>query len=178
MWPIFWGSPSVDRKPFNWNALRTEFAIQTTQFISFLSSLRNRRGDLLQKRSFLKEENINWHRNDLSPPKWEDPSCRFLAMTLKVDREGNDAISTDASSVESVDGDLFVAFNNGNHPESVTLPSLPAEMEWLRLVDTALPFPGYFSEDGEPVLEQIEELVTYEMKSHSCVLFEAKSTSG
>ncbi|KAH7863389.1 hypothetical protein Vadar_016824 [Vaccinium darrowii] len=172
------GSPSVDRKPFDWNALRTEFAIQTTQFISFLSSLRNRRGDLLQKRSFLKEENINWHGSDLSPPKWEDPSCRFLAMTLKVDREGNDVISTDASSVESVDGDLFVAFNNGNHPESVTLPPLPAEMEWLRLVDTALPFPGFFSEDGEPVLEQIDELVTYEMKSHSCVLLEAKGTSG
>lgn len=165
------GSPSyLDRNPFDWNALRTGFALQTTQFISFLSSLRNRRRDLLQKRSFLKEENIDWHGSDLSPPKWEDPSSRFLAMTLKVDREGNDLIS----DVSIVSGDLFVAFNGGNQSESIVLPPPPPEeMEWLRLVDTALPFPGFFSEDGEPVPEQMAGLVTYEMKSHSCVLFEA-----
>ncbi|KAE9463896.1 hypothetical protein C3L33_04086, partial [Rhododendron williamsianum] len=81
-------------------------------------------------------------------------------------------------TIELEFGDLFVAFNGGNQSESIVLPPPPPEeMEWLRLVDTALPFPGFFSEDGEPVLEQMAGLVTYEMKSHSCVLFEAKSIS-
>ncbi|XP_062107471.1 isoamylase 2, chloroplastic-like [Humulus lupulus] len=36
-----------DRKSFDWNALKTDFGCQVTQFISFLSSLRQRRSDLL-----------------------------------------------------------------------------------------------------------------------------------
>ncbi|KAA8543207.1 hypothetical protein F0562_021298 [Nyssa sinensis] len=182
------GSPAYgDRKPFDWNALRTGFGIQTTQFISFLSSLRMRRSDLLQKRNFLKEENIDWHGSDQFPPKWEDPSSRFLTMTLKADKEesrlssessllsGESSLLSGESSLLS--GDLFIAFNAANHSESVILPPPPPEMAWLCLVDTALPFPGFFSEDGEPVLEQMAGFVTYKMKSHSCALFEARSLS-
>lgn len=169
------GSPEYgDRRAFDWNALRTGFGIQTTQFISFLSSLRMRRGDLLQRRSFLREEKIDWHARDQTPPKWDDPLSRFLAMTLKVDgREESDPLSSEPSS--RLNGDLFVAFNGADQSESVLLPPPPEGMAWVRLVDTALPFPGFFSEEGEPVLEQMAGLVTYEMKSHSCVLFEAKS---
>uniref|UniRef100_A0A5B7BBD7 Glycosyl hydrolase family 13 catalytic domain-containing protein n=1 Tax=Davidia involucrata TaxID=16924 RepID=A0A5B7BBD7_DAVIN len=163
-----------NRKPFDWNALRTGFGIQITQFISFLSSLRTRRSDLLQKRSFLKEENIDWHGSDQSPPKWEDPSSRFLAMTLKADKEEG-RLNSESSLLS---GDLFIAFNAADHSESLVLPPPPAEMAWLCLVDTAHPFPGFFSEDGEPVLELMAGLVTYEMKSHSCVLFEARSLRG
>lgn len=153
------GSPSYsDRKHLNWAALNTAFGVQITRFISYLSSLRERRSDLLQKREFLKEENINWHDLDLSKPKWDDPSAKFLAMVLKAEEKG----------------DLFVAFNAGEHLENVTLPSPPEEMEWVCLVDTALPFPGFFSSDGVPVSEQTPGLVTYEMKSYSSVLFEAK----
>ncbi|XP_059660525.1 isoamylase 2, chloroplastic [Cornus florida] len=168
------GSPAYkDRKSFDWNALGTAFAIQTTQFISFLSSLRVRRSDLLQKRNFLKEENIDWHGSDQSPPRWDDPSSRFLSMTLKADKEES-KLDADSSHLS---GDLFIAVNAADHPESVILPPPPAEMVWLRLVDTALPFPGFFSKDGEPILEKTGDLVTYEMKSHSCILFEAKSLS-
>nr|AOQ26242.1 ISA2 [Actinidia deliciosa] len=168
------GSPAYgDRKPYDWNALRTGFGIQTTQFISFLSSLRVRRSDLLQKRSFLKEENIDWYGSDQSLPTWDDRSSRFLAMTLKVEREENES----SSEFSSLNGDLFVAFNSADQSERVILPPPPPEMVWLRLVDTAVPFPGFFSRDGEPVLEQMAGLVTYEMKSHSCVLFEAKKLS-
>ncbi|XP_052187699.1 isoamylase 2, chloroplastic [Diospyros lotus] len=164
------GSPSYgDRKPLDWNALSTGFGIQTTKFISFLSSLRMRRSDLLQKRNFLGEDNIEWHGIDQSPPKWEDPSSRFLAMTLKVDKDGSDS-SSELSALKG--GDLFVAFNAADHSERVILPPPPAEMAWVRLVDTALPFPGFFSEDGDPALEQEE--AGYEMKSHSCVLLEAR----
>ncbi|KAL6978492.1 isoamylase [Sarracenia purpurea var. burkii] len=163
------GSPAYDdRKPFDWNALRTGFGIQTLQFISFLSSLRMRRSDLLQRRRFLKEENIEWRGRDQSLPNWEDPTSRFLGMTLKVDEDSSDSRDSDI-------GDLFVAFNRADHSEIVILPRPPPKMEWLRLVDTALPFPGFFSKDGEHVLEQMTELLTYEMQARSCVLFEARS---
>lgn len=164
------GSTSYgSRKPFDWNALSTGFGIQTTQFISFLSSLRMRRSDLLQKRNFLKEENIDWHGSDQNPPRWEDPSCKFLAMTLKVDKPGS-GLSSESSHVE---GDMFIAFNAAGRSESVTLPEVPEGMTWHRLVDTALPFPGFFSNDSEPVIRQ-----PYEMKSHSCMLLEANIHDG
>lgn len=168
------GSPAyTDRKPFDWNALKTGFGIQTSQFISFLSSFRMRRSDLLQKRNFLKEENIDWHGRDQFPPKWEDPSRRFLAMTLRADKVES-PLSTESSHLR---GDLFIAFNAADHSESVILPTPPEGMSWLCMVDTALPFPGFFSTNGEPLPKQKAELVAYKMKSHSCALFEASSPS-
>lgn len=160
------GSPAYDaRKSFDWNTLRTGFGIQITQFISFLSNLRMRRSDLLQKRTFLKEENIQWHGSDQSPPKWDDPSSKFLAMTLKAD-----AVFSQ-TSVSDIGGDLFVAFNGAGDSGSVILPPPPTDMVWHRLVDTALPFPGFFDAKGTPVED---ELVAYEMNSHSCLLLEAQ----
>lgn len=168
------GSPSYSsRKLFDWNALTTGYAIQITQFIAFLSSLRIRRCDLLQKRNFLKVENIEWHGSSGSPPGWEDPSCKFLAMALKADKPVSQS-GSDLSRVMTT-GDLFIAFNAANHPESIFLPPAPKGMVWHRLVDTALPFPGFFDVDGEPVPEQMAGLVKYQMKSHSCSLFEAKT---
>lgn len=164
----FGGSPVyADRKPLDWNALRSGFGIQVTQFISFLSSLKIRRSDLLQRRSFLKEDNIEWHGPKQSPPRWDDPSCKFLAVTLKADAQSNES----TSSSPNVHGDLFVAFNSADHSEKVALPPLAVDATWVCLVDTALPFPGFFTVDGVPLEDG---LVTYEMKSHSCILFESR----
>ncbi|KAK8588290.1 hypothetical protein V6N13_087225 [Hibiscus sabdariffa] len=157
------------RKHLDWNAMTTGFGIQTTKFISFLSSLRKRRSDLLQKRSFLKEENIEWHGSNQSPPVWEDLSCKFLAMTLKADK-AEDQLSSEASELK---GDLFIAINGADKAETIILPPTPEGMAWRRLVDTALPYPGFFSVDGKLVREQIMGLAAYEMKSRSCTLFEA-----
>ncbi|XP_077217716.1 debranching enzyme 1 [Tasmannia lanceolata] len=157
-----------NRRYFDWNSLRTGFGVQTTKFIAFLGSLRMRRSDLLQKRNFLKEENIDWHGNDQSQPNWEDPSCKFLAMTLKTEK--------DEEQPSSDRGDLFIAFNASEFSESVILPQLSEGIEWLRLVDTALPFPGFFLMDGDPV-QQTEGLATYEIQPHSCALFEAQRSS-
>ncbi|CAL5193625.1 unnamed protein product [Lathyrus oleraceus] len=156
-------------KPFNWAALKTGFGKQTIQFISFLTSLRTRRSDLLQSRSFLKEENIEWRGIDEAPPKWEDPSCKFLAMTLKAERNEHQESSVSSDIL----GDLFVAFNADDCPETVVLPLPPEGMSWYRIIDTALPFPGFFLNNGDLVLEQMSGLSTYEMKSYSCILFEA-----
>ncbi|XP_065861185.1 isoamylase 2, chloroplastic [Euphorbia lathyris] len=158
-----------DRKPYDWNALSTGFGTQMTQFISYLSSLRARRNDLFQKRNFLKEEIIDWHGNDGSSPSWEDPSCKFLAVLLETDEA---EINSECSNIN---GDIYMAFNAGGHSKSVILPPVPEGMEWHRLIDTALPFPGFFTDKGEAVAEQIEGLIAYEMKSHSCTLFEASN---
>lgn len=168
------GSPAyAERKPFNWDSLKTGFGIQTTEFISFLSSLRVRRSDLLQKKNFLKEENIVWCGIDLNPPNWEDPESKFLGMTLKVYK---DEIHP-TSSAPCLNGNMFFAFNAADHSESILLPPPPTNMEWRCLVDTALPYPEFFSMDGNPVFELMPELV-YEMKSHSCILFESRLRSG
>ncbi|MBA0686183.1 hypothetical protein Goari_013798 [Gossypium aridum] len=164
------GSPSCgSRKHLDWNTMTTGFGIQTTKFISFLISLRKSRSDLLQKRNFLKEENIEWHGSNRSPPGWEDPSCKFLAMRLKADKaEGQ--LSSEASQLK---GDLFIAFNAADRAETIILPPPPEGMAWRQLVDTALPYPGFFSTDGKPICEQMMGLVVYKMKSRSCILFEA-----
>ncbi|KAL0412793.1 UNVERIFIED_CONTAM: Isoamylase 2, chloroplastic [Sesamum radiatum] len=158
----------ADRKPLDWNAFRAGFGTQVTQFISFLSLLRRRRSDILQRRNFLKEDNIEWHGTDQTPPMWDDLSCNFLAMTLKAD-----ALSSQPTSGSpNAGGDLFVAFNSANHLQKVALPQLAVDSTWVRLVDTALPFPGFFTVDGVPLEAG---LATYEMKSHSCILFEARN---
>lgn len=162
------GSPDYgDRKPFDWDAMRTHFGIQTVQFISFLSSLRFRRRDLLQRKSFLREENIMWYGKDLASPLWDDLNSKFLAMTLKT--MADDEAVSDSFRLF---GDLFLAFNAAEHSERIMVPAAPTGMVWYRLVDTGLSYPGFFSSDG--VLFD-GGLFSYDMQSHSCALFEARS---
>ncbi|GLT47182.1 hypothetical protein SLA2020_208950 [Shorea laevis] len=91
-------------------------------------------------------------------------------MTLKADKPESQSNSKASQAM----GDLFIAFNAAKHSENVILPPPPEGMAWHCLVDTALPFPGFITIHGKPVLEQMVGLVTYEMKSHSCTLFEAR----
>ncbi|KAI9082823.1 hypothetical protein K1719_035153 [Acacia pycnantha] len=166
------GSPAYgDRKSLDWSAMNSGFGKQVSQFILFLTKLRNRRSDLFQRRSFWKEENIEWHGSDLAPPKWDDPSCKFLAMTLKVERDPL-LVSSETSNLSV--GDVFMALNAAAQSETAVLPPPPEGMSWRCLVDTSLPFPGFFSSNGEFVLgpEQTAGLFTYEVKSHSCILLE------
>ncbi|XP_072961013.1 isoamylase 2, chloroplastic [Typha angustifolia] len=155
------GSPSYsDREPIDWNGLRTAYGMQVTQFVAYLSSLRTRRGDIFQRKDFLKVENISWHGTDQSEPNWVDPSCKFISMALKAAM-----------------GDLFLSFNASDHSESVTLPEQPEGSVWLRLVDTALPFPGFFASDSDSPVHEAAGLLSYEIKAHSCALFEAKRST-
>ncbi|GER54976.1 debranching enzyme 1 [Striga asiatica] len=150
----------TDRKPLNWNALRSGFGVQMMQYISFLSSLKVRKCDFFQRRSFMKEDSIEWRGVEDSAPDWDDPSCKFLSLTLKGDEKTSER------------DEIFVAFNSGDRLEKVVLPSLAVGRTWVRLVDTGLPFPGFFSADGFLIGDEME---IYEMKAHSCVLFEARS---
>lgn len=157
-----------DRKPFNWDALKTEFAVHTIQFIGFLSSFRTRRKDLLQRKTFAKIENLNWHGPIPDQPQWEDSSSSFLAVSLKPERNENESRSTL--------GDLYIAFNSQQASVSATLPQLPDGMLWHRLVDTSLPFPETFSMEGTATDMLGISFFAYQMQPHSCVLFEARST--
>ncbi|XP_010474952.1 PREDICTED: isoamylase 2, chloroplastic-like [Camelina sativa] len=174
------GSPLLEsRKSFDWNMIASAFGTQITQFISFMTSVRARRSDVFQRRNFLKPENIAWYANDQTTPKWEDPACKFLALGIKAEAEEEETASLVEPTEPNKNNDLFIGFNASDHPESVILPSLSDGSKWRRLVDTALPFPGFFSVQGETVVaeEQMQQLVVYEMKPYSCTLFETVSST-
>ncbi|XP_076957756.1 isoamylase 2, chloroplastic-like [Bidens hawaiensis] len=157
-----------DRKPFNWKALKTGFAVQMIEFISFLGSLRVKRSDYFQRREFFKAENIDWYGPDLNTPNWEDPTSKFIAMNLKFDQNDESQLTSD----------MFAAFNSGDGPITATLPPPRLGMVWVRLVDTGLSYPGFFSMTGEPVVEKVPGSLSYQMTPHSCVLLEIRSLDG
>ncbi|KAF2590469.1 hypothetical protein F2Q70_00037933 [Brassica cretica] len=158
------GSPLLEsRKPFDWNMLASGFGAQITQFISFMTSVRARRSDVFQRSKFLKPESIVWYANGQTTPNWEDTASRFLALRIKAESE--------EETTEPKNNDLFIGFNASDHLEKVILPSLPeGRSKWRRLVDTALPFPGFFSVEGETVVTE-DELIVYEMKPYSLMTF-------
>ncbi|PAN19701.1 hypothetical protein PAHAL_3G291600 [Panicum hallii] len=161
------GSTSYkDRGPLNWKAMKTMFVKEVTGFISFLSALRSRRADIFQRREFLKLENIHWYGSNLSEPRWEDPTSNFLCMHINPELDEN--------VPDSVRGDLYICFNANEESVSATLPALAEGSMWLRLVDTSLAFPGFFSSESSPKVHQVLGFSSYQVKAHSCVLFESK----
>ncbi|KAM3410302.1 hypothetical protein ACQJBY_002483 [Aegilops geniculata] len=161
------GSTSYkDRVPLNWKALKTSFVKEVTGFISFLAALRSRRGDIFQRREFLKLENISWHGNNLSEPRWEDPTSRFLCMHIIAEN--------DVNTPELTRGDLYICLNANEEPASATLPAPAEGSVWLRLVDTSLALPGFFTNESNLKVHQVLGYSSYEVKAHSCVLFESK----
>ncbi|XP_062181624.1 isoamylase 2, chloroplastic-like [Phragmites australis] len=161
------GSTSYkDKGSLNWKALKTTFVKEVTGFISFLTALRSRLGDIFQRREFLNLENIHWYGSDLSEPQWEDPTSNFLCMHINAELDEN--------VPDSVRVDLYICFNANEEPVSATLPALAEGSMWLRLVDTSLAFPGFFSSESIPNAHQVSGLSSHQVKAHSCVLFESK----
>ncbi|KAL6842209.1 hypothetical protein ACP4OV_027972 [Aristida adscensionis] len=162
------GSTSyMDRGPLNWKSLKTTFVKEVTGFIAFLTQFRTRRGDIFQRTEFLKLENIHWYGSDLSEPQWVDTTSNFLCMHVNAELGEN--------VPDSVRGDLYICFNASEESVSATLPALAEGSVWLRLVDTSLPFPGFFSsESHNPKVHQVPGLSSHQLKAHSCVLFESK----
>ncbi|CAM0955722.1 unnamed protein product [Alopecurus aequalis] len=154
-----------ERVALNWNGLKTTFVKEVTGFISFLAALRCRRGDIFQRRKFLKLENITWHGSDLSEPQWEDPTSKFLCMHVIGENDGN--------TPDSIKGDLYICFNANEESMSATLPAPAEGSVWLCLVDTSLQLPGFFATESNPKMHQVLGYSSYEVKAHSCVLFES-----
>ncbi|KAG8085473.1 hypothetical protein GUJ93_ZPchr0010g10522 [Zizania palustris] len=157
-----------DRGPLNWRGMKISFVKEVTRFISFLTALRSRRGDIFQRREFLKLENIHWYGSNLSEPGWDDPNSNFLCMHINAE--------VDKMVADSVRGDLYICFNANAESVSATLPAIAEGSMWVRLVDTSLAFPGFFSPESNLKALQVPGLSSYNVEAHTCVLFESKST--
>ncbi|PON52858.1 hypothetical protein TorRG33x02_307030 [Trema orientale] len=75
----------LQTKPLSLKDDLNKHVISFLSFISFLSSLRRRQSDLLQKRKFLEKETLSGMKieNDEPPPKLE--SSKFLDLSLRAD---------------------------------------------------------------------------------------------
>ncbi|XP_060172245.1 isoamylase 1, chloroplastic isoform X2 [Lycium barbarum] len=80
-------------------------------------------------------ETLQWHGHFPRTPDWSETS-RFVAFTL----------------VDKVKGELYVAFNAGHLPVTITLPVRPG-YRWKPLVDTGKPAPFDFLADDVPERE-------------------------
>ncbi|CAN6449875.1 unnamed protein product [Victoria cruziana] len=158
----------ISRKSFDWRGLHTDFGIQTCHFLAFLSALRKEKYELFQRKNFIEADYLDWHGPHLTEALWSDTSSKFLSVTLKREKGERGSKLTA--------GDMYLAFNACESSIAVALPQLPAELTWFCLVDTALPYPAFFSMKGTP-FDQPAVRPSYEMKSHSCALFEAQLVS-
>eukprot|EP00249_Psilotum_nudum_P016568 c25886_g1_i3 orf=55-2838(+) len=162
------GSTSFEERSYNWDALKTEYGIQTTQFISSLSTFRSRRSDLLQCHEFISLANVKWHGVKPDQLEWMSTDSSFLAVSLQPNFTG----SNPNRSV----GDIYIGFNPHNESVVVSLPALPEGMIWHRIVDTSLPYPENFVQDGISVEISEEDASpggTYKFQSYTCALLEA-----
>ena len=69
---------------------------------------------------------------------------------------------------------MSICFNANEEPASATLPAPAEGSVWLRLVDTSLALPGFFTTESNLKVHQVLGYSSYEVKAHSCVLFESK----
>lgn len=133
---------------FQWKQLEGKFD-NHFRFFGKVINLR-RQHPLLGRAGFLTKGDVTWHEDN-----WEDPDSHFLAFTL---HEG-----------ERKGGDIYAAFNAHTFSVDVRLPSPPMGRSWYRLVDTNLPSPADFVEEGIQLLEG-----AYNMASFSCIVLLAK----
>lgn len=134
---------------YQWKQLESK---RDFQFRFFASTIRFRKEHpLLGRESFLSDNDVTWHEHD-----WSNPESRFIAFTLHERNLGG--------------GDLYVAFNSHNFSVPVEVPAPPSGKHWVRVVDTNLPSPDDFCDEGKVRVGN-----HYEMSSFSSVVFHARS---
>jgi len=84
---------------------------------------------------------IAWFGTELDPAPWDDPNARTLCFRLDGKEAGPDAPRCL----------LFLVLNPDDRTRRVSLPPLPAGDRWHRVVDTSLPSPLDFADEGEAV---------------------------
>jgi len=84
---------------------------------------------------------IAWFGTELDPAPWEDPNARTLCFRLDGKEAGPDAPRCL----------LFLVLNPDDRTRRVSLPLPPAGDRWHRVVDTSLPSPLDFADEGEEV---------------------------
>lgn len=104
-------------------------------------------------------ERLQWHGRTPGMPDWSKTS-RFVAFTM----------------VDSVKGEIYVAFNTSHLPIIITLPERPG-YRWQPLVDTSKPAPFDFLSNDVPERDtavkqysQFTEANLYPMLSYSSII--------
>lgn len=125
---------------FQWDTLEQE-----ADFFRFYRGLIHMRRDnpIITRNHFLCSEEVVWHGLEPNRPDWSTDN-RFIAYTL-VDQEGIN--------------DLYIAFNADKQEARITLPG--SRGDWYRLVNTSLPSPEDFSQEGHLVTEEAIVLPPY-----------------
>jgi glycogen operon protein len=85
---------------------------------------------------------IAWFGTDLDDVSWGDPNGRTLCYRLDGKEAGEGA----------PDCLLFFVLNPGDELKRVRLPDVPQGLRWHRAVDTSLPAPMDFADEGQEVV--------------------------
>lgn len=108
----------------------------------------------LQRTSFLKTKNIDWHGTLPFKPNWTS-HVAFIAMTLHEGREGKD---------------IYIAFNAHENTSHVELPNPPRGHHWQWVVNTANDSPEDIYEGNTgPHLEGL----SYPMSPFSAIVLQS-----
>ncbi|KAK6272901.1 hypothetical protein POUND7_009984 [Theobroma cacao] len=109
---------------FRWDK-KEECSSDFFRFCCLMTKFR-RECESLGLNDFPTAERLQWHGHTPGMPDWSDRS-RFVAFTL----------------IDSVKGEIYVAFNTSYLPVTITLPEHPG-YRWEPLVDTSKPAPFDF----------------------------------
>ncbi|KAG0492586.1 hypothetical protein HPP92_005984 [Vanilla planifolia] len=132
---------------FQWGELETK---RDTHFRFFSEMIKFRhKHPILRRSRFLNRNDVTWHEDN-----WDNSESKFLAFTL------HDEVS---------DGNIYVAFNAHDYSVKTVVNSPPDGKRWHRVVDTNLPSPDDFVEEGIPY-----DGSTYEMAPYSSIILKAK----
>ncbi|KAI3443448.1 hypothetical protein Pfo_000113 [Paulownia fortunei] len=115
---------------FRWDKME-EASSDFFRFCCFMAKFRHE-CESLGLNDFPTAERLQWHGHAPGMPDWSDTS-RFVAFTL----------------IDSVKGELYIAFNASHVAVTVALPKRPG-YRWEPLVDTGKPAPFDFLSDDIP----------------------------
>ncbi len=114
-------------------------------FVSTLSRFRQHHPCLRQTR-FLHgglrpqdgKADVEWRGFQGEPLEWRDPRLANFCLIFRC--------SADNPAYEPDGDEVFIVFNRGANPATVTLPNIASHQRWVRAIDTALeggdPLPG------------------------------------
>ncbi|KAK8477879.1 hypothetical protein V6N11_000310 [Hibiscus sabdariffa] len=142
---------------FRWDK-KEESSSDLFRFFCLMTKFR-RECESLGLNNFPTSERLQWHGHTPGKPDWSETS-RFVAFTL----------------IDSVKGELYVAFNTSHLPVTVTLPERPG-YRWEPLVDTSKTTPYDFLSKEVPEREiaikqyaQFLDANLYPMLSYSSII--------
>ncbi|KAJ9689229.1 hypothetical protein PVL29_014743 [Vitis rotundifolia] len=142
---------------FRWDK-KEESSSDFFRFCCLMSKFRQE-CESLGLNDFPTAERLQWHGHTPGRPDWSKTS-RFVAFTM----------------VDSVKGEIYVAFNSSHLPVTITLPERPG-YRWQPLVDTSKPAPFDFLSNDVPERDtavkqysQFTEANLYPMLSYSSII--------